>query len=75
MGYFIYAILDQVGELALGNLPFLPWWGWLIALALIYVALIVWVPLPWWAWVLLVLVTVVYLFFSLLVGFVPGPQG
>jgi len=46
MGYFIYAILDQVGELALGNLPFLPWWGWLIALALIYVALIVWVPLP-----------------------------
>lgn len=52
----------------LGNLPFLPWWGWLIVLALIWTGLIMFVSMPWWGWVLLSGFTVAYLFISLIVA-------
>lgn len=53
----------------------LPFWGlWLLALIAIWVLLIIYVSIPWWMWGLLGLITVLFLFNSLLHG-IPGPQG
>jgi len=63
----LYYLLGLIQPITLQHLPWLPWWGWLIALLVCTSILILINPFPWWGWLIYGVGMVVYLLLSWIV--------